>query len=494
MLGAGAGQHPYCRIFTSPAQFNGKKDQNSSFSLLRVHNNMTPDHDQHTLAQALARLRAQGLGAPAARALGRQAPELAQGLAADLASDVPAFSASGNPQVLPAMAEHVQAHLACWLRMLDDGDVADFAFVRTYAQRCAEQRFPLEAVLQAYSRLTLRLAAEAGAPADKGQVNGAAGAHDKHSDQDPRRQPQPQPQTQPQTQTQTQTQALLVFAHAYASAAGIAVAAAYVAFTRLQAEAEGDRRTELLGLLLGGVDESDARAARLLKRAGYGEQRLSFCVALVQATDPLEMDHPARAQRIVDAVGAAMAPLAVRVLVGVRNNLVTAVFSDLRRISGWTAQQAALAERLRPPLLSLGPAVLVGLSSDQPSTAFIPRALQEATVALDMAHVGERVVSFPTLPVRRLLIHRGAGYVQPSLPAWLPALQAADAKAGGALLATLRALADADINVQRAARGLGLHANSVYARLQRVADLTSLNPQRFHDLGQLLLVADCARV
>ena len=138
--------------------------------------------------------------------------------------------------------------------------------------------------------------------------------------------------------------------------------------------------------------------------------------------------------------------------------------------------------------------MLIGLSSDQPSTAFIPQALNEATVALDFATVAERLVPFSELPIRRLLIHRGADYVQSALPVWFTRLRDADAKTQGALVKTLRALADADINVQGAARQLGLHPNTVYGRLQRINDLTGLDGQRYHDLTHLLLAADCGRL
>ncbi len=280
----------------------------------------------------------------------------------------------------------------------------------------------------------------------------------------------------------------------YASSISIVAAVEYVAQTRMLAEAEGDRRTELLSILVSGYDESDARVARLLKRAGYLEQRLTFCVALAQSTDPLEMENPARAQRIVEAMAESVASVPVRALVGVRSNVVTAVFSDIRRVSGWTAPQANLADRIRPRLLALGPAVLIGLSSDQPSTSFIARGLHEATVALDFANVTERVVSFSELPIRRLLIHRGADYVQSALPVWFARLRAADEKSQGVLVKTLRALADADMNVQRAARDLRVHPNTIYARIQRISELTGLDAQHYHDLTHLLLAADCERV
>jgi sugar diacid utilization regulator len=50
------------------------------------------------------------------------------------------------------------------------------------------------------------------------------------------------------------------------------------------------------------------------------------------------------------------------------------------------------------------------------------------------------------------------------------------------------------MNVQKAGRRLGVHPNTVYARLGRIRDLTGLDGQRHHDLVELLLAADCCRV
>ena len=123
-------------------------------------------------------------------------------------------------------------------------------------------------------------------------------------------------------------------------------------------------------------------------------------------------------------------------------------------------------------LLVLGPAVLVGVSTDHPSTSFLPKALHQATIALDFASVSNRVVQFSDLPIRDLLVHHGADYVQAAPPSWVAALVSADGKADGTLIQTLRAIADADMNVQKAARILGKHPNTVYARIERIGILT----------------------
>lgn len=454
--------------------------------------NFAPDRGTDpgpALRQALARLAQLGAVPHAAAALGSGAREAATRVRDAVLAEVPAFSTSQNPEVRPDLERHAGELAAELQRLFDAGSPDSLGFVRVHARSRAAQRFPLEALLRAYRcahKVWLPWLLDAALTA---AAKGHAGTRATRSTQAPKAPPGPRRQAANPTDLAT---AVADFATEFTSAIGIVAAAEYVAHTRVLAEAEGDRRTELLGILVSGYDEADARVARLLKRAGYLEQRLSFCVALAQSTDPLEMDNPARAQRIVQALTDAVAALSVRALVGVRGNVVVALYSDLRRTSGWTAPQAKLADRLRAPLLTLGPAVLVGLSTDQPSTSFIPRGLHEATVALDFANVAERVVPFSALPIRRLLIHRGAEYVQSALPSWWAALREADAKGDGALVKTLRGLADADMNVQRAARELRVHANTLYARLERIRELTGLDAQRFHDLTHLLLAADCA--
>ena len=381
-------------------------------------------------------------------------------------AEIPAFSASANPDILPSLGQHVAEHVREVRRLFGGGGAGDFGFVRVHAHGRAEQRFPLEVTLHAYRcghrvlSQWLREAVAAAAPLTPGRA----------------------------------ASIVADFAIEYTNAISIIAAAEYVSRTRMLAEADGDRRTELLGILLSGYDESDGRVARLLKRAGYLEQRQAYCVAVAQAANPSEMEHPDRARRIIDALTGAMTGTAIRILAGVRNDVVTAVLSDRRRQSGWTATHSNLAERIHPLLLVLGPSVLIGISADHPSTAFLPRALHEAMIALDFASVSERVVGFSGLPVRGLLVLRGADTVRATPPVWMAPLIEADAAAQGSLIGTLRAFAQADMNMQKAARHLAKHPNTLYARLTRVKVLTGLDGQHYGDLTELLLAADCWRV
>jgi hypothetical protein len=418
-----------------------------------------------SLAQALVTLAIVGAPARTIAALSKRREEPARLLLEAVGTTIPAFNDTRSAELRGDLAHHVDEHIAELLRLLGGGPLGDFEFVRAQARRHAARRFPIEAALHLYRCMHPVVSTWVSVALKK------AGLRDGEQS----------------------LAACLGLVVQYTGSIGIVFASEYVAHASIFAEAEGDLRAELLNVLVGGYDESDARVVRLLKRAGYLEQRLSFCVALAQSTDPLEMESAARAQRIADAVVECVSALSVRVLVGVRSNLVTAVFSDIRRASGWTAPRPDLSDRIKERLRALGPSVLIGLSADRVSTSQIPQGMHEATVALDFANVAERVVPFSSLSIRRLLIHRGVEYVQSALPSWLGLLSEADARSRGSLVKTLRALAEADMNVQRAARGLRIHPNTIYARIQRINDLTGLDAQRYHDLTHLLLAVDCGR-
>jgi sugar diacid utilization regulator len=418
-----------------------------------------------SLQQILALLKETGVIPRAAAILEDSLQQEGLALRDAVLAEVPAFSVSGNPNILPELEQHVQEHLREILRLFGGGEVGEFEFIITHAHRRAEQRFPLEATLHAYrcghkivSRW-LREAALATRPKNIEQV----------------------------------LSAIADFAIEYTNIVSSITAAEYVSHTRMIAEAEGDRRMELLNILLSGYDESDGRVAQLLKRAGYLEQRQAYCVVVAQSTNVSEMENPARAQRIATAISEATAGTSIRTLAGMRNNLVVAVLSDRRRLSGWTAAQTNLAHNIHSLLLVLGPAVLVGMSTDHPSTSFLPNALHEATIALDFASVVNRVVQFSDLPIRDLLVQRGADHIKSAPPNWVAAFLSADTKAEGALVQTLRAVADANMNMQGAARILNRHPNTVYTRLERIKELTGLDGQIYRDLTELLLAADCWR-
>ena len=192
--------------------------------------------------------------------------------------------------------------------------------------------------------------------------------------------------------------------------------------------------------------------------------------------------------RVSKAIGEALRPSGVRSLVGIRDNHVVAILSATRRTSGWTAPRSSVADSVYPALRRVGPAALIGLSNDAPSTSHIRKAAVEARLALDLASVGHRVARYSDISLRQMLITQARSGTAASGPAWAEKLAAADRR--GALAATLRAYADCNMNAQKTAQILGIHPNTVYSRIQKIERLTGLNALRFHALSELLLALD----
>ena len=135
-------------------------------------------------------------------------------------AEIPAFSESRNPDVLPDLARHGREHTSEIIRLLSGGPVDDFAFVRDYARRRTEQHFPLESTLHAYRcchKVFARWVSEAtlsvvSSPEDARQIVAAVSE----------------------------------FTMEYTDAISTIASSMYVSRTRLLADVAGDQRAELL--------------------------------------------------------------------------------------------------------------------------------------------------------------------------------------------------------------------------------------------------------
>jgi sugar diacid utilization regulator len=205
------------------------------------------------------------------------------------------------------------------------------------------------------------------------------------------------------------------------------------------------------------------------------------------------MRHPERARRLANAVTDAIRNNGLLYLVDVRDNLVVVVFTANHRTSGWTAPLIPLSRRVLPGLSLLGTAVLVGISGDVLATSLITQAYEQAVTALRIASVSERVVSIVNTSLHDLMVHAGADQLRGLLPSWSATFHSADDRSRGALSKTLRVYADASMNVLQASARLHVHPNTVYARLNKIAELTQLDAKSFRDLRELLIVCDLRR-
>ena len=133
-------------------------------------------------------------------------------------AEIPAFTSSGNPDIMPGLDLHARDHLDEILRLFSGGAAGDLAFVTEHAHRRAEQRFPLEATLHAYRvahRVLSHWLREAAIAAGPKNLERAVSA-------------------------------IADFSIEYTNLISSITTAEYVAHTRMLAEAEGDRRTELI--------------------------------------------------------------------------------------------------------------------------------------------------------------------------------------------------------------------------------------------------------
>ena len=426
---------------------------------------MRPMSDYHTKAlnEALRKLSRNPLLPVAVRHLADNSAAINAEQSEAILAAIPAFSESRNPDDVPDLARHTSE----MLHLLGGGPVDTFDFVREHARRRAEHRFSLEATLHAY-RCSHKVFSRWVREAILASVSSPEEA-------------------------QQLAAATLDFTDEYTDAITSIAAGAYLSQTRLLADVAGDQRAELLTILLDGYDESDGRVAKVLRDAGYLDKHQSFCVAMVQPVDPSEMINLDRARRLVDSIDKILQRSPSRRLIDLRHDKVAIVFSDTCRLSGWTAPHTALGRRVRSGLSMVGNAVLIGLSNDVPSTSQIPTAYREALLALELAEVTHRVVHISEVPARRLMLHLAGDELQRVLPAWTHEFFLADDKLGGSLVATLRAYANADMNVLKAAQRLSVHPNTIYSRLQKILSITGLQARSYHALTELLIVADCRR-
>jgi DNA-binding PucR family transcriptional regulator len=435
--------------------------------LCRIYNAGVPDFHAKALADALGRLAGRPFLERTIRRVADNVATITAELQRAVLADVPQFSVSMNPDLVPDSARHSAEHIEEILRLLRGGAVGELDFVREHARRRAEQRFPLEATLHAYRSGHKVLSRWLREPS----LTGRSLVRDSRQD----------------------IAAIVDFAIEYTDAISTTFASTYSSHTLLLANVAGDERAELLQVLLEGGDEADARVARILRDAGFPNKRQSFCVALARSVDPGEMLNAARARRLADSIEQIVADLTVRRLVDVHAHKVTMVFSDTRRESGWTAPRTSLALRMSEALQFVGNAALIGVSNDVPSTSRIPIAYREAAAALEFADVERRVVRFSEIPLPRLLLHFAGDDFRRVLPGWTNEFYAEDDRARGALSATVRAYAIADMNVLQAAKDLDVHPNTIYARLQRLRDVSGLEARSFDALTTLLLVVDARR-
>jgi hypothetical protein len=256
----------------------------------------------------------------------------------------------------------------------------------------------------------------------------------------------------------------------YTHAINVALAAAYVREQQAVTSQSDRARRDLIDHLLrgGGEDAATERRAEALglrvdvphvvvvARAPEGDDRLSLVEQALAVDDPSRSFTVARNDEAI-----AVLPVYVR-----RGP------AEVRAAVDRAA--ARVGRRHDLPLRA-------GVSSVCDRLGDVARGYAEARRAVTHAQPGG-AVALEEISLVDYLAEHADDSAQRLVPA------AAAAVAGDeTLAATLRAYADCDMNVARAAERLVVHPNTVHYRLRRIAAATELDPRRFGDLSELLM-------
>jgi DNA-binding PucR family transcriptional regulator len=131
-----------------------------------------------------------------------------------------------------------------------------------------------------------------------------------------------------------------------------------------------------------------------------------------------------------------------------------------------------------------GLAAGIGVSLDAKEVARLPESLEEARLALEFASTAQPLLHFADIDLPEFLIRRAEPTALRLIPEWTRHFTAGGHSSE--LSRTVRALADSSLNVKQTARRLGVHANTVYFRLNRVNKLTGIDPRTFSGMSLLL--------
>lgn len=373
--------------------------------------------------------------------------DLADRAARRIPEEIPAYRGR-DPEFGADVRDHVARHYRTKLTALNDRPLRreDLAFARPCALRRARAGLALEDFLQAY-----RVGRQVFWQAVLEQAGDTPAGHE----------------------------AALQLATPIMRYSDIAATHASRAFVEYQqhlvADADRERRDLLEHLLAG---EPPVRRTLLAAARAYG--LAGGAPVLVAAAVPVEPGADAP-----HVAAEALSRAAGRALV-VRRQAELVVVTALR-----AAEDAAgVCDRLEETqdrLRANGVTLAVGVGTVASGVAELPRAYQEATVALADVAVSGGVVALPRLSVFDYLALRADDTARRLVDPRLHAFLAEDAERGGALTETARVFAAADLNLRVAAERLQVHPNTAQYRLRRIEERTGRNPRRIADLLDLLV-------
>ncbi|HEY1510245.1 MAG TPA: helix-turn-helix domain-containing protein [Solirubrobacteraceae bacterium] len=255
----------------------------------------------------------------------------------------------------------------------------------------------------------------------------------------------------------------------------------YAEFQKYALVDDHRERRDLLEHLLAG--EMPPSGPLLSAAQSYGlhcDSRIMVAIAL-----------PADRTASSDAVHSVTAALARTALAGGKT-LVVARQAEIIAVPALIgdadpAQMCDLLERVSARLRREGVPLTVGVSTVAGGVAELPRAYLEARAALECLGTRDGILALPRLSPFQYLALRADDTARRLVDPRVRAFLDEDRARGDVLGQTLRAFADADLNVRVLAQRLHIHPNTAHYRLGRIRERTGRNPRTIADLLELMV-------
>jgi sugar diacid utilization regulator len=251
--------------------------------------------------------------------------------------------------------------------------------------------------------------------------------------------------------------------------------------SRLRALSDQEAR-DLLELLLQGEVDAEALATHHAAPGLDSAESLVVVVGRIARTDRTESDA---LEAAATAITGALATGHASALVAVRTGVVVAVAPAEAGVS-IAPRLTEVHERLRAG----GTELFCGLSTPRPSLARVPAAFDQAALAVSRASAAQPVVSLAELPVVQNLLLGATGTMRALLTSMAEEIDLDGRETAAGMRTTLRAYADASMNLTRAAESLHVHPNTLRYRLGRIRERSGRDPYDFNQLVDLLCLLD----
>ena len=416
------------------------------------------------LDHTLGKFRASPLLPIALKELNDSSKAINNDLYQTISTEIPEYLAANYLISSKELKQHLACHTQCLINIISSGQRVNFEFVEEFNQLRAVQHFSLESNLHLY-----RLCQKVYSRQLRNSILRCNFSRNILADA---------------------IAAVDDLMFEYTNSISTTAARCYVEQTRIITQAAGDRRAEILNCLLSGYDETDSQITSILDESGYLDSGQLFCVAVAQSVDPKQMLNHERARRMADSINKLFSTEHGNRLIDVHDNKVIMIFSNLKRISGWSKPREGFSRIISKQLAMVGNAAYIGISTDVKKASFIPKAYKQAQMALKLAKPTQRVICTADLSVYKILVQLSGKEIQYNMPEWTAKFYQADDKSAGSLSMSLRAYAKTNMNILKAGAVLSVHPNTIYSRIHRIRELTGLDARQYDALTELLLICD----